>query len=217
MIPKVIYICHKNLDHIKLYSQKWKMLNPEYEIKLYDDTMCRDFLLKECGELHRNIFDYIPDGPIKADFWRVCIINKYGGLYVDADIEPLVPLNTYIEDDDEFVTCISDNFNPASTTFHFNPHFIYSNKDNPVLQNVINKYIVLYINKLYSYWDWSICTLMCITGITTKKPQVLYMQDKKYKFLCEVLTPGGFADYCFYNGVKVFNNRYFNYRNHNFI
>ena len=34
MIPKVIYICHKKLDKIKIYSQNWKLLNPDYEIKL---------------------------------------------------------------------------------------------------------------------------------------------------------------------------------------
>lgn len=42
MIPKVIYMCHKTLEHIKIYSRNWKKLNPEYEIKLYDDTMCRE-------------------------------------------------------------------------------------------------------------------------------------------------------------------------------
>jgi mannosyltransferase OCH1-like enzyme len=47
MIPKVIYMCHKQLDKIKIYSQNWKRLNPEYEIQCYDDAMCRNFLLKE--------------------------------------------------------------------------------------------------------------------------------------------------------------------------
>ena len=79
MIPKVIYMCHKTLENIKVYSENWKKLNPTYEIKLYDDTMCREFLLKEYSQLYLDIFDFLEDGVIKCDFWRVCIINKYGG------------------------------------------------------------------------------------------------------------------------------------------
>ena len=101
MIPKVIYMCHKNLDKIKIYSQNWKKLNPNYEIKLYDDEMCKKFLLEEYSQLYLDIFNYLEDGPIKADFWRVCILYKYGGLYADADIEPLVSLSKYIDDNDD--------------------------------------------------------------------------------------------------------------------
>ena len=88
MIPKIIYMCHKVLDKIEIYSKNWKNLNPEYEIKLYDDELCKKFLLDEYSQLHLDIFNFLKDGPIKADFWRICILNKYGGLYIDADIEP---------------------------------------------------------------------------------------------------------------------------------
>ena len=122
MFPKVIYMCHKNLDFIKKFSINWKILNPDYEIKLYDNNMCYEFLKNEFSQLHADIFNYISDGPIKADYWRVCIIYKYGGLYVDADTEPLVPLKDYLEKDVEFVSC----FNYCND---FNPHFIMTNKD----------------------------------------------------------------------------------------
>ena len=44
--------------------------------KLYDDEMIKLFLLEEYGELYKNIFDYLVHGPIKADFWRICILYK---------------------------------------------------------------------------------------------------------------------------------------------
>ena len=72
MIPKVIYLCHQKLDKIKIYSLNWKSLNLEYEIELYDDALCKEFLLKEYSQFHLDTFNYIPDGPIKADFLRVC-------------------------------------------------------------------------------------------------------------------------------------------------
>lgn len=214
MVPKVIYMCYKTLDKIKIYSQNWRTLNPDYEIKLYDDELCKEFLLQEYSQLHLDVFNFIKDGPIKADFWRVCIINKYGGLYVDADIEPLVPLRTYIDDDDDFVTCLSSNFKHSDPLFQFNPHFILSNKNNIFLQNCIDSYIKLYTSMAisYDYWAWSICGLLIIQGLKERKSQLAYVNNKKYKFLCE-------HDYtnCEYNGIIVFNNRYNTYVDHNFI
>jgi mannosyltransferase OCH1-like enzyme len=213
MIPKVIYMCHKTLDKIKIYSENWKRLNPEYEIKLYDDQMCIDFLLQEYSELHAEVFNFIPDGPIKADFWRLCIVNKYGGLYIDADIEPIIPLSEYIEEDDDFVTCISTNFFKDRYAFQLNPHFILSNNNNPFLQKCIDDYLELYICKVnYDYWKWSICNIMQIKGINEKKSQVIYLNNQKCKFLLESSS----FNQCEYNDVIVFNNRYINYINHNF-
>jgi mannosyltransferase OCH1-like enzyme len=214
MIPKVIYMCHKNLDKIKIYSQNWEKLNPDYEIKLYDDELCKSFLLEEYSQLHLDIFNFIKDGPIKADFWRLCIINKFGGLYVDADIKPLVPLDKYIEPDDDFVTCISCNFNKKYLSWQLNPHFILSNKNNKILQDCIDRYIELYNSKKrYNYWVWSICKLMRIEGITKKESQILYLNGIKFKFIFE-------KDYdnCEYNNEIVFNNRYneYNKKTHNF-
>ena len=213
MIPKVIYMCHKNLDKIIIYSKNWEILNPEYEIKLYDDELCKKFLLDEYSQLHLDIFNFLKDGPIKADFWRVCILNKYGGVYIDADIEPLVPLNKFIEDDDDFVTCISSNFNNNKLSFQLNPHFILCDKNNIILEETISKYIKYYNDKIhYTYWGWSICNLLTIEGIVEQKSQIIYMNDKKFKFLCEQNFNS-----CEYNGEAVLNNRYDTYRNHDFI
>jgi mannosyltransferase OCH1-like enzyme len=206
-------MCHKDLNKIEIYSKNWKKLNPEYEIKLYDDELCKKFLLDEYSKLHLDIFNFLKDGPIKADFWRICIINKYGGLYVDADIEPLVPLNKFIEDDDYFATCISSNFDKNNLTYQLNPHFILCDKNNIILQNSIERYIKEYKNKTpYNYWGWSICAFLTIEGITEKKSQITYINDKKFKFLYEQ----NFTS-CEYNGEIVFHNRYDNYRNHEFI
>ena len=212
-IPKVIYMCHKYLDKIKIYSRNWKKLNPEYNIKLYDDNMCKEFLLKEYSQLHLDIFNFLKDGPIKSDFWRVCIINKYGGLYVDSDIMPLIPLKNYIEDDDYFVTCISMNFKKNKSALQLNPHFILSDKNNEILKKCINTYINYYKKKVpYDYWKYSICNIMYIEGIKEKKSQILYLNNKKFKFLYEKNL-----NECEYNNKIVLNNRYENYKNHNFI
>jgi hypothetical protein len=206
-------MCHKNLDKILIYSQNWKNLNPEYDIKLYDDEACKKFLLDEYSQLHLDIFNFLQDGPIKADFWRICILNKYGGLYVDADIKPLVPLNKFIENDDYFVTCISENFKRFRLQLQFNPHFILCDKNNSVLQKSIDCYIKQYNDNIpYDYWNWSICKFLTIKEVVKKRSQILYIDGKKFKFLYEK-DPNN----CEYNGEIVLNNRYENYKNHNFI
>ena len=107
MFPKVMYFCHKTLDLMQDYANNWKKLNPEYEIKLFDDNLCKKFLIENYGQLYSDIFDYMEDGAIKADFWRICILNKYGGIYCDIDNEPLVPLDNFLEDDIDFAICSS--------------------------------------------------------------------------------------------------------------
>jgi hypothetical protein len=33
MVPKIIYMCHKNLDKIEIYSKNWKKLEKEKQPK----------------------------------------------------------------------------------------------------------------------------------------------------------------------------------------
>ena len=126
-IPKIIYICHKNVKCLSMTYKFWKQLNPGYEIKLFNDAMCEQFLLDQFSELHQTVFKFIPDGPIKSDFWRVCVLYKYGGIYVDADIHPLVPLDKYLMRSCNFVTCIT------KSNGNFNPHFIAARKNDDVI------------------------------------------------------------------------------------
>ena len=90
------------------YIRSWQMeplppavlagLTPkEIEIKFYDDNDCLNFLNQEYSQKHVDVFNFLADGPIKADFWRACILYKYGGVYADIDIEPLLPIKDIIE------------------------------------------------------------------------------------------------------------------------
>jgi len=208
-IPKQIFICDKTLKYITKYSQNWKTLNPEYEIKLYDDEMCKEFLLNEFSQKHKDLFEHLKDGPIKADLWRICILYKYGGLYVDADAEPLVPLKDFIDYTADFVTCTS--YGPK-----FNPNFIMAKPGDELLKACIDTYIKIYDDKTaYGYWTYSI---MCILSrhldlINYDKTDKIYFDKngKKYQILKEIKAERFCNDHNVYNGVRVFNNRYSTY------
>ena len=123
-------------------------------------------------------------------------------------------MNKYIEDNDDFVICISSCFDKNIDEWQLNPHIILSDKHNYYLYDCINKYIELYKNHKedYTYWDWSICKLIKIPNIKEKNSQIILINNKKYKFLIEI-------DYsaCKYNDEIVLYNRYDEYVNHNFV
>jgi hypothetical protein len=214
-------MCDKTLDFIKKFSLNWKNLNPDYEIKLYDNELCKKFLLEEYSQLFLDIFNFIPDGPIKADFWRLCILYKYGGVYSDADNEPLLPLKDFIEDDVSFVTCSSYW---DAMRFNFNPNFIICYKNDEIINKCINWYIEKYNNRYnfrYNYWDWSI--MNCFTQILSlpdyiKEPKTYYLNNNKIQIIKECPGNNHYDAHNIYNNKRVFNNRYkdWDYNNHSF-
>jgi GR25 family glycosyltransferase involved in LPS biosynthesis len=227
-ITKIIYISHKELKHIEIYSKRWEFLNPTWKVKLYNDELCEKFLLNEYSQLHLDIFKFLKDGSIKCDFWRLCVLYKYGGLYVDADILPLVPLDKYIEDDDHFVTCIIKHR-------FYNPHFIMAQKEDTDIKNIIDQYINYYTSNVeYSYNNYSIVTFFSnFFNYDFDKEGVYFLNNKKYKFLKNVyedingkelnidydnICDGIINEHSLYNNIRVFNNRAssYSYDNHNF-
>jgi Glycosyltransferase sugar-binding region containing DXD motif len=217
MTPKIIHICYKDLDTLHKYSHKWSQLNPGWKLYLYDDKLCDDFLKREYTKTHSNIFNSIPHGPIKADFFRACVLYKYGGLYVDADIEPFQPLETYVDNREHLVTCLS--FMPNC----YNPHFILVNSNNDVIKKCIDDYLFYYKNNVpYSYWSWSIVPMFnrhLDMGIHNNRPGFYYYKNKTYKFLKEGKDneDGDGRQYCYYDGKRILSNRYISYQNHGFV
>lgn len=49
-----------------------------------------------------NLYNQIKVGAIKADFWRVCILYKYGGVYSDIDIKPVSSILNKNKDNSDY-------------------------------------------------------------------------------------------------------------------
>lgn len=210
-------MCDKTIYHIKKYSFNWKRLNPDYEIRLSDNNMCERFLLNQFSPLHRDIFKYIRDGPIKADFWRVCVLYKYGGIYIDADNEPIAPISSFLEKNVDFVTC-STYWNDKPNML-FNPNFIASTPEHIFLKRCIDIYIDMYKNKTsYSYWGWSIMKVFtqAIPIENYNRKEGIYfcsINNKRHRIqiLQEVAGESHNQDHNIYKNKIVFYNRYKNW------
>lgn len=215
-IPKVIYLCYKTKDIPTNVIEIWKKLNPEYEVKLFDNPDCENFLLENYGQKFVDIFNYIKDGPIKGCFFRICVLNKNGGVYSDVDIEPFVPIKEFIEEGVTFATCNS------IITGTLNPHFIYTIPNHPILKRCVQIYEEKYDKKdTYEYWGWSSPTIMSKSfqekniPIEKKDYKITDKDGYTYQILDEINPHtdkyNAHNIYCEYKGKKILNNRFSNY------
>jgi hypothetical protein len=149
-IPKNLFLCYKTKNINSMIIQDLKKNNPGWTINLYDDNECFNFILKNYGDKLAKTFNDISDGPIKADIFRICILEYYGGVYLDIDCKLLKPLDQIITPNLTFGcgSCYKINW--------VDPAFMFSSKGNPILKNCINLYKNVISQQKYSYWGYSI-------------------------------------------------------------
>lgn len=150
-LPKIIFRTFSNKTVSNNFfetSEEWKKLNPEYNIVWYDNKECDSFMKQYYeGEVFQA-YQILKPGAYKADLWRLCILYKYGGVYVDAHSLPHVSLDYLLEKyntkKSKIFISILDSFTP--TAIHNG--FIISEKGHPFLLQGI-KDIVSNVNKRY--------------------------------------------------------------------
>jgi mannosyltransferase OCH1-like enzyme len=65
---------------------RMRIVNPEFNIQLYDDNDCREFIKNNFLEDILIAFDTLKPGAYKADLWRLCILYINGGIYIDIKL-----------------------------------------------------------------------------------------------------------------------------------
>jgi mannosyltransferase OCH1-like enzyme len=90
-IPLNIFMTYKTKN---LTSEMQKSIDivkeaaPEFNIYIYDNEDCRNFLKKYFIKDVLESFDNLIPGAYKADLWRYCILYYYGGIYQDIKYKP---------------------------------------------------------------------------------------------------------------------------------
>lgn len=114
------------------WGKTWKKMHPDWEYRLWTDKEARDFLM-----INRKLFDEVVNFGAKADIFRLEILYKYGGIYVDTDFE-----------------CLK-GFDEICKMTSFFTGIVYDKK--PCLANGLmgvsigNKIVRSYIDKLYDH------------------------------------------------------------------
>lgn len=161
MIPKVIYQTWKtkNLPHSCLQIQdSIKSLNPDYEMKLFDDDDMQQFIQSNFDTYTYQCYLQLNVGAAKADFWRYCILYINGGVYLDMDSEITKPLDELIQENEQ---CIITREGNAGI---FNNWIMIFQKNHPILLETIQNCCYNITHRTYS----DICYITGPRGPFTK-------------------------------------------------
>ncbi|MCG3858890.1 glycosyltransferase [Psychrobacter sp. Ps2] len=86
LIPKNIvqYWSDKNLsDNLKVLSNSWSEVYPDYNYQLYNRDSAIDFLIENYDEHIVESFKSLKIAAMQSDFFRVAYILAKGGMYID--------------------------------------------------------------------------------------------------------------------------------------
>lgn len=92
MIPKIIHYCWLSEEpfpkDISKYIQTWKKILPDYELRLWNlntDNIGENLWVRQSFEAKKYAF--------AADYIRIFALYKYGGIYLDTDVEVIKTFN----------------------------------------------------------------------------------------------------------------------------
>lgn len=128
-------------EDMKPVIESWKKLNPDYEYELFNEEKIKTFLKDNFPPIYLQTYNLLLPRAFRADFWRYCILYKYGGVYSDSKMTLLKPLSQIIRSNDEFVICNDGGDLIAIAFMAFPPkhplleHVIYQ-----IINNVTQRY-----------------------------------------------------------------------------
>lgn len=107
-IPKIVFITSEyHIDQLpdkfKANYQKMQDHNPEYTFAYYDAEQRRRFI-EEHHPYALASYNALVPGAYQCDLWRLLVLYTYGGIYIDAGHQFVVPISEILHDDDEFVS-----------------------------------------------------------------------------------------------------------------
>eukprot|EP01091_Cochliopodium_minus_P010999 TRINITY_DN3043_c0_g1_i1.p1 TRINITY_DN3043_c0_g1~~TRINITY_DN3043_c0_g1_i1.p1 ORF type:complete len:502 (+),score=96.70 TRINITY_DN3043_c0_g1_i1:3-1508(+) len=146
----------KYLKNIK----KWGELNPDFEVKYYNDQDRLEYLKKYFAHIPKlvNIYLDVPLKVMRADIFRYLVLYNEGGLYSDIDMYPNKPIKEWIKGYEEkkidLLVAIEygkqelENYYKTKHMYRNTPKFVQSimltTKQNKILERVVNNLVPLY-------------------------------------------------------------------------
>jgi mannosyltransferase OCH1-like enzyme len=126
------------------------IVNPEFNIQLYDDNDCRKFIQNNFSEDILIAFDTLKPGAYKADLWRLCILYINGGIYADIKLNCINNFKFIALTEKEHLVIDLPNAWKKRTIGLYNALMV-SKPNNELLLRCINKISENVKNKYYDY------------------------------------------------------------------
>lgn len=151
IVPLKIYQtwCTKNLppkmaENVELLKRQC----PGFEHMLFDDNDCREFIKNNFDHDILNAYDSLIPGAYKADLWRLCILYKHGGIYMDIKLS-LINNGFNLRELTENEHFVLDRKGHTKYNFPIYNAFIVAKQNNPFLLLAIRKIVQNVKNKYY--------------------------------------------------------------------
>lgn len=97
-IPRIIHQTWKSKDvppHLARFSARWRELHPSYEYRLWTDADNDAFVRQQFPDYYR-LYRSFSREIYRADLARCLYLWRFGGVYVDLDVEPLRALDDFL-------------------------------------------------------------------------------------------------------------------------
>jgi hypothetical protein len=104
-IPRILHQTWKCADvpePLAGFQARWRTLHPDFEYRLWTDAQNDSFVRDEFPELY-GLYRSFTREIYRADMVRCLYLLRFGGVYVDLDVEPLRPLHGFLAEAGECV------------------------------------------------------------------------------------------------------------------
>jgi len=136
-------------DSMQKAVDKIRASNPTFAHRIFDNTMCREFIKENFDATILAAYDSLVPEAYKSDLWRLCILYKNGGVYLDIKYEPA---NNF-----SFLPLMNKEHFTQDRPEHFHDKFgvhnalIICKPNNQVMFKCINKIVENVRGRVYGY------------------------------------------------------------------
>jgi mannosyltransferase OCH1-like enzyme len=109
-----------------------RRLTPEFEYNYVSDEQCDSFVKESYPSEIYSAFSRLQIGAARADFWRILVLAKHGGIYLDIDSNFVRPPSGYLDGERTEVFVRNRKGNITN-------YFIASAPGNPILLQLISR------------------------------------------------------------------------------
>lgn len=107
---------------------------PTYDYRFVDDEACDRFVEQNFPGRVWQAFRRLNIGAARADFWRILVLLKHGGVYMDID-------GNFVGDPDRFIAPDAEHVFIATDDAAVTNYFMASAPGNPVLQDICDEIV----------------------------------------------------------------------------
>ena len=151
MIPKKIFQTHltKNIPpNSRKHIDRLRELNYDYEYIYHDDEDMERYIYDNFDINVFKALQRIKPGAGKADIWRLAVLYREGGVYIDFDRimhDDTPPLRELLEDNDEFVH--GRNWHVFGYNAPSPNSFLVARAKHPIIKNTLDSIVNSVNNK----------------------------------------------------------------------